>query len=225
MGVPLAAHPWKASLAKAYNASAEGALVKAPQPEWSIPENLLELVHGDEGGIWEDDSWDPILLTVMTGTVYKGRDIPLAWQIEFEPVGPRFEAANKKLMTLGLDPDGYGWATLIKNVAEKYHPDVAKELQFDEELSRVCGVGRVRGRMSSAHPDDVDAHQCRVAVKRVYLWHAKQLTVWREVLLKSAETARDVAYWPTAAQIDVRSNVCSWGVKRTRSAQCEFFCL
>jgi putative chitinase len=30
--------------------------------------------------------------------------------------------------------------------------------------------------------------------------------------------------WPTAAQI-VRSNVCSCGVERTRSAQCEFFCL
>jgi len=109
--------------------------MKTPQPEWSIPENLLELVDGDEGGIWEDDSWDPILLTVMKGTVYRGRPIPLAWQIEFEPVGPRFEVANEKLMTLGLDPDGYGWATLIKNVAEKYHPDLAKELQFDEELA------------------------------------------------------------------------------------------
>jgi len=49
--------------------------------------------------------------------------------------------------------------------------------------------------MSSAHPDDVDAHQCRVAIKRVYFWHAKQLAVWREVLPKSAETAGDVAYW------------------------------
>ena len=58
----------------------------------------------------------------MKGTVYRGRAIPLAWQIEFEPVGPAFEVANEKLSTLGLDPDGYGWATLIKGVADKYHP-------------------------------------------------------------------------------------------------------
>jgi hypothetical protein len=43
--------------------------------------------------------------------------LALAWQIEFEPVGPTFEVANEKLSTLGLDPDGYGWATLIKHRA------------------------------------------------------------------------------------------------------------
>jgi Immunity protein 51 len=109
--------------------------MNAPQPEWNIPENLLELVDADEGGIWEDDSWDPILLTVMKGTVYRGRHIPVAWQIEFEPVGPGFQVANDKLRKLGLEPDGYGWAALIRNVAEKYHPDLAKELRFDEELA------------------------------------------------------------------------------------------
>ena len=133
--------------------------MKTPQPEWNIPENLLELVDGDEGGIWEDDSWDPILLTVMKGTVYRGRTIPLAWQIEFEPVGPAFEVANAKLSTLGLDPDGYGWATLIKGVADKYHPDLAKELQFGgHRANHVCGVGRVRGHMPRTHPDGVHAH-------------------------------------------------------------------
>jgi hypothetical protein len=114
--------------------------MKTAQPEWSIPENLLELVDGDEGGIWEGDSWDPILLTVMKGTVYRGRAIPLAWQIEFEPVGPNFEVANERLRTLGLDPDGYGWATLIKGVADKYHPDIAKELQFGDTEQTTCVV-------------------------------------------------------------------------------------
>ena len=60
----------------------------------------MELVDADEGGIWEDDSWDPILLTVMKGTVYRGRHIP----VEFEPVGPGFEVANDKLRKLGLEP-------------------------------------------------------------------------------------------------------------------------
>src|SRR5262249_44356849 len=32
-----------------------------------------------------------------------------------------------------------------------------------------------------------------------------------------------VSSWPTAVQNDVRSNVCCWGVKRTRCAHSEFF--
>jgi hypothetical protein len=74
--------------------------MKARQPEWSVPENLPELIN-NEDGMWEDDRWDPILLTVMKGTVYNGRDIPLTWQIEFEPVGPRFQLANEKLDQTG----------------------------------------------------------------------------------------------------------------------------
>jgi hypothetical protein len=108
--------------------------MQARQPEWRVPKNLLELIN-EKDGLWEDDRWDPILLTVMQGTVYHGRDIPLAWQIEFEPVGPSFQCANEKLIKLGLIADGYGWATLIKSVAEKDHPDLAKELRFDEESS------------------------------------------------------------------------------------------
>jgi hypothetical protein len=111
-----------------------------PTPDWSIPENLAELLDADEDGIWEDDSWDPILLSVMKDTVYRGRPIPLAWQIEFEPAGPGFEAANEKLAALGVDPDGYGWATLIQLVAEKYHPEMAKELQFGDTEESACVV-------------------------------------------------------------------------------------
>lgn len=111
-----------------------------PQPAWSIPDNLLELVDDDEGGIWEDKTWDPILLTVMKGTVYRGRHIPVAWQIEFEPVGPRFQAANEKPAKLGLDADGYGWATLIKTVAETSHPAMAKQLQFGDTEASACVV-------------------------------------------------------------------------------------
>lgn len=112
----------------------------ATQPEWSIPDNLLQLVDDDEGGIWEDNTWDPILLTVQKHIIYHGRPIPLAWQIEFEPFGPGFEAANETLRGLGLDADGYGWATLIKFVAEKSHPDIAKELQFGDTEASTCVV-------------------------------------------------------------------------------------
>jgi hypothetical protein len=61
---------------------------KAKTPKWNIPENLQALIDADGSdgdGLWEDDSWDPIQLTVMAGTSYGGRDIPLSWQIEFQP--------------------------------------------------------------------------------------------------------------------------------------------
>ena len=54
-------------------------------PDWTIPGNLQELVDSDEGSIWEDTRWEPVLLTVMGGTSYGGRAIRLAWQIEFQP--------------------------------------------------------------------------------------------------------------------------------------------
>lgn len=109
-------------------------------PDWSIPENLAELLDADEDGIWENDSWDPILLSVMKDTMYRGLPIPLAWQIEFDPTGPGFKAANEKLATLGMDPDGYGWATLIQCIAEEYHPEMAKELQFGDTEESACVV-------------------------------------------------------------------------------------
>ena len=74
-------------------------------PDWNIPDNLGELLNRDEGGMWEDSRWAPLLLTVMKGTSYVGRDIPFAWQIEFEPVGRPFESTNDKIRALGLDPD------------------------------------------------------------------------------------------------------------------------
>ena len=109
-------------------------------PEWNIPDNLDQLLNTDEGGIWEDSRWTPIQLAVMKGTSYAGRDIPLAWQIEFEPIGPEFESANSKIRTLGLDADGYGWASLIRSVAEKSNPELARELQFGDTEEATCVV-------------------------------------------------------------------------------------
>ena len=43
----------------------------------------VSLEDGD--GSWEDERWSPFQLTVMSGTEYKGREIPIAWQIEFDP--------------------------------------------------------------------------------------------------------------------------------------------
>ena len=39
------------------------------QPQWDIPKNLPQLLDDDEGGIWQDDRWTPILLTAMLAYV------------------------------------------------------------------------------------------------------------------------------------------------------------
>jgi hypothetical protein len=112
-------------------------------PEWNIPENLQALIEADSAdgdGMWEDDSWDPILLTVMAGTSYNGRDIPLSWQIEFQPADARLEQANKAIEDRGLEPDGYGWAKLIGDAFTKDHPELAEELHFGDTEIATCVV-------------------------------------------------------------------------------------
>src|SRR5688572_18526474 len=107
-------------------------------PKWQIPSNLQDIL--DEEEMWEDERWDPILLTAMSGTQYYGRDIPIAWQIEFEPGGKPFKRANKKLEKLGLEADGYGWATLIKTVFSKHHAELSDALHFGDTETETCVV-------------------------------------------------------------------------------------
>ena len=54
-------------------------------PEWNIPPDLRALVDADS--TLDCDDWSPILLTVSGNTQFDGRDIDLAWQIEYETVG------------------------------------------------------------------------------------------------------------------------------------------
>jgi len=109
-------------------------------PEWRMPDDLHAQLAEDEDGIWEDDRWSPVRLTVMTGTTNGDRDIPLAWQLEFEPDEDVFEAANRQITKLGIEPDGYGWANVLANVIAKYHPEVQEELHFGDTESATCVV-------------------------------------------------------------------------------------
>jgi hypothetical protein len=114
--------------------------VKPVAPTWSVPDDLEELLAADPDGIWEDRRWEPILLTVMRGTTYDGRDIPLAWQVEFQPVGEVFEAANEKITSLRVEPDGYGWSDVIRSVVAQHHPEIAEEMHFGDTESDACVV-------------------------------------------------------------------------------------
>jgi hypothetical protein len=83
---------------------------KAKTPKRNIPENLPALINADSpdgDGVWEDDSWAAIQLSVMVGTSYGGRDIPLSWQIELQPADVRLEKADKAIEARGIEPDGF----------------------------------------------------------------------------------------------------------------------
>jgi hypothetical protein len=90
------------------------------QPDWNIPADLQQRLDADDDGIWEHNRWEPILLTVMKGTSYEGRDIPLAWQIEFEPSDDR---------------DGDDWSEIIRDEFLTQHPQRVNELHLDAESS------------------------------------------------------------------------------------------
>jgi hypothetical protein len=108
-------------------------------PSWKRPKNFAKAL--DEGdGFWEDDGWSPILLTAMSGTEYAGREIPVAWQIEFDPSEDEFEAANAKLGDMHLEPDGYGWGEYIKKVVQKSNPELANRLHTTDCETDTCVI-------------------------------------------------------------------------------------
>jgi len=114
----------------------EPALPAKPlSPKWSMPKNLEELVEQNDG-MWDDDRWKPIRLTVMSDTSSRGRKIPLSWQLEFDPYVKPFKAAGKRMiMARGVEPHGDAWANLIEREFAKRHPELAGELESDSETS------------------------------------------------------------------------------------------
>ena len=107
---------------------------KIALPQWRIPKNIQKRVE-DEGGMWEDERFDPVLLTVLSDTSYQGRDIPLGWQLEFDPSDDRLESANEKFEAAGIEQDGDGWSSVIEKEFAKRYPKLAGEFHSDSESS------------------------------------------------------------------------------------------
>jgi catechol 2,3-dioxygenase-like lactoylglutathione lyase family enzyme len=108
-------------------------------PNWKLPRNITKALE-DGDGFWEDERWSPILLIAMSGTVLDGREIPVAWQIEFDPSEEDFEAANAKLEEMGIDSDGYGWGEYIRKTIRKGNPALAKRLHLTDCETATCVI-------------------------------------------------------------------------------------
>lgn len=76
----------------------------------------------------------------MSGTEYEGREIPIAWQIEFDPSDGDFEAANAKLEGLEIEPDGYGWGEYIQRTIRESNPVLAKRLHTTDCEVDACVI-------------------------------------------------------------------------------------
>ena len=108
--------------------------VSANLPKWQVPKDVKKRAAA-AGGSWEDERYDPVFLTVNTGAAYDGREIPLMWQVEFDPFDERLEAAGERLERRGVDPDGDGWSSVIQKAFRKRFPRLARELHDDSESS------------------------------------------------------------------------------------------
>ena len=109
---------------------------KPLSPKWSVPKNLKQLVEEGDG-MWDDDRWSPIILTVMSGTSYLNRKskIPFVWQLEFDPFVRRFAAASKRLKAMSIHPGGDEWSQVIEREFATRHPEFAGEFDDDSESS------------------------------------------------------------------------------------------
>ena len=108
-------------------------------PKWKPPRNLAKALE-DGDGFWEDERWSPFLLTAMSGTEFNGREIPIAWQIEFDPSEEDFEEANARLEEMGIEPDGYGWGEYIQKNIRKADPALAQRLHTTDCETDTCVI-------------------------------------------------------------------------------------
>ncbi len=107
-------------------------------PTWKSPRKIAKALD-DGDGFWEDERWSPIQLTAMSGTEYDGREIAVAWQIDFDPSECDFEAANARLEEMGIEPDGYGWGG-IQEAIRKLNPALAKRLHTTDCETDTCVI-------------------------------------------------------------------------------------
>lgn len=107
---------------------------KKKLPEWNIPRNVEQLAE-DEGGMWESDRFDPIVLVVWSDTSAPGRKGGLSWEIQFDPCDEHFATTSEKIKATGIEPDGDAWADFIEKEFVKRYPTHAVDFYSDSESS------------------------------------------------------------------------------------------
>jgi len=107
-------------------------------PTWKVPKNLKSILEEEE--VWEDSRWQPLLLSVLGGTTYDGRDIPMCWQVEFEAGDDFFAPLLDRLAEAGMVPDGYAWLEVVRRHLGKTNSEILEKLHDDDTENAACVV-------------------------------------------------------------------------------------
>ena len=93
-------------------------------PDWRVPTDLRSLIADDKDATWDCDDWLPITLSVVGGTQHDGRNIDLAWQIEYEPTGCT----------------GYDFCDRVVAAADSADPELVPLLNCGDTESAACVI-------------------------------------------------------------------------------------
>ena len=94
----------------------------------NIPGNINQIL--EEEGIWEDESFDPIIVTVMESE-YKGKDV-IGFQMEF-PAWEKLGDINQLLEEQHIELDGDEWENLIRKYVKTKNSKLEKTMHGDSE--------------------------------------------------------------------------------------------
>ena len=109
-------------------------------PTWDAPSNIEQLLKTTPDSVWDTEAWAPLRLAAIGNTVFLGRTVPVAWQIEFDPFDDEFEPVNEKLANQGKEPSGYAWAELIEETVKATHPELSDKLHLGDTELDTCVV-------------------------------------------------------------------------------------
>ncbi len=101
-------------------------------PVLQFPENLLALV-AEQDGQWDTEEYEPFIVSVLTGTEYGGHEIPIAWQLEFDPADAESAEVMEILEENDLQPNGDGWASVILAILAARSSEFAEFAHSDSE--------------------------------------------------------------------------------------------
>jgi hypothetical protein len=103
--------------------------------KWTVPRNIADLLSADSDQMWQDDQFEPLIITAMGGTLFGGRQVAVLWQIEFDPADLEGSQGEERIADQGHEPDGYGWTALIlADLAQRY-PACVPFVKGDEEAA------------------------------------------------------------------------------------------
>jgi len=111
--------------------------------KWNIPRNLQELIDADSpdgDGMWADDGWDPIPLTVGQALALLGAPFRYIGKLSLSPATTASRSPTSGSKIWDSNRDVYGWAKLIEGVYAKDHPEPVDELHFGDTELATCVV-------------------------------------------------------------------------------------